>query len=195
MIGFGLRNLLGASGLAFFVVSAALADDGKIDNPLRDDGDQSASMFERITSLISARNDPVTGLNFRIEIDGLSISGVQSIQGLGLSNDAITYREGSDTPSERILPGLLSVRPITISRGISPNKELWNWTNTMVNGATERKAMAIILMNEAREDVVRYELGGCWPTSYEVGPLNAEISVLIAEESITIQCESFDLSG
>ena len=143
-----------------------------------------------------ARNDPYAQYNFLIEIDGLSAAGFTEVGGLTTESEAFDYREGSDNNIVRKLTGLTSVTPITLKRGFTTNVELWAWRKTTIDGATERKSGAIILLNESREEVMRWNCVEGWLTKWEGPGLNATTNEA-AIESLEIVHEglSFEVSG
>ena len=52
------------------------------------------------------RNDPYSGFNFLIEIDGVTVAGFSECSGLSTETDEIEYRNGSEDITVRKLPGL-----------------------------------------------------------------------------------------
>lgn len=139
-----------------------------------------------------ARNDPYAQYNFILEIEGTTVAGFAEVGGLSIEQDIIEYREGSDTASVRKVPGLCKCANITCKRGITDNQELWNWRKTTIDGVTERKAGAVILRNEAREPVLRWEFREGWVSKYE-GPALKATANEAAMESIEIAVEGVAL--
>ncbi|HEU5090818.1 MAG TPA: phage tail protein, partial [Roseiflexaceae bacterium] len=63
------------------------------------------------------RLDPYGGYNFRVEIDGITRAGFKNCSGLEVSQNASTYREGTDKSlGMRKLPGLVSSSDVTLAR-------------------------------------------------------------------------------
>jgi len=138
--------------------------------------------------------NPILQYNFLLEIDGTSdaVAGFTEVSGINMETDVVEYREGSDTATVRKLPGLRKYGNITLKRGYTTNTELWDWRKTVIDGATERKSGAIILLNEAREPALRWEFSEAWVSKYEGPALNAtanETSI----ESIEIATEDVRL--
>lgn len=139
-----------------------------------------------------ARNDPYAQYNFLVEIDGTSVAGFTEVGGLTLEQDAIEYREGADSATVRKLPGLRKYANITLKRGFTQSRELWDWRKTTIDGVTERKAGAIILLDEAREPQLRWEFSEGWLMKYEGPALNSTANEA-AIESIEIAVEDVRL--
>jgi phage tail-like protein len=130
---------------------------------------------------IGDRNDPYGGYNFLVEIDGITRAGFRECSGLDTSQDAGEYREGTDPLTVRKLPGLIKYSNISLKRGITDDAELWEWRKTVMDGQVERKNMSIVLMNDAREEKLRWNLKNCWPTKWEGPSLNATSSDVAVE--------------
>jgi phage tail-like protein len=139
-----------------------------------------------------ARNDPYAQYNFILEIDGLTVAGFAEVGGLTMEQDIIEYREGSDTATVRKLPGLRKYGNITLKRGYTQNRELWEWRKTTIDGVTERKAGAVILRDEAGEPQLRWEFREGWISKYE-GPALKATANEAAVESVEIAVEDVAL--
>ena len=138
------------------------------------------------------RIDPYAQYNFLVEIDGVSAAGFTEVGGLTTEQDIIEYREGSETATVRKLPGLRKYSNITLKRGFTQNKELWEWRKTSIDGATERKAGSIILLDEARNEALRWNFSEGWISKWEGPALNStanEASI----ESLEIAVEGIEL--
>lgn len=134
--------------------------------------------------------NPFLQYNFLLQLDGASeaVAGFTEVSGINMETDVVEYREGSDTATVRKLPGLRKYGNITLKRGYTLNTELWDWRQTVIDGATERKAGVIILLNEAREPALRWEFAEAWVSKYEGPALNSTANET-AIESIEIAVE------
>jgi phage tail-like protein len=123
-----------------------------------------------------------------VEIDGITRAGFRECSGLDTSQDAGEYREGTDPLTVRKLPGLITYSNISLKRGITDDAELWEWRVTVMEGKIERKNMSIVLLDDAREEKLRWNLRDCWPTKWEGPSFNATSSD-VAIESLEIAHE------
>ena len=139
-----------------------------------------------------ARNDPYAQYNFILEIEGTTVAGFAEVGGLGMDQDIIEYREGSDTATVRKLPGLRKYTNISLKRGYTQNHELWNWRKTTIDGLTERKSGAVILRDEAGQPALRWEFREGWIAKYE-GPALKATANEAAMESVEIAVEDVAL--
>ena len=143
---------------------------------------------------MAERHDPYAQYNFLIEIDDLSVAGFTEVGGLTTESDAVDYREGSDDNTIRKLPGLRKYTNITLKRGYTKNDELWQWRKTTIDGNTLRKSGAIVLLNEQRKEVMRWNFKEGWLAKWEGPSLNATTNEA-AIESIEIIHEGLELGG
>jgi phage tail-like protein len=139
------------------------------------------------------RNDPFAQFNFLIELDGLDVAGFTEASGLTAESDVVDYREGSDPPFMRKLPGLLKYTNIVLKRGFTKNDLLWAWRKTTLDGKTERRDGSIVLLDEARQEVLRWNFRNGWVSKYEGPQLNSKTNE-IAIESIEIAHEGLELA-
>jgi len=139
------------------------------------------------------RIDPYAQYNFLVEIDGLTVAGFTEVGGLTLESDVIEYREGSDTATVRKLPGLRKYSNITLKRGYTQNVELWDWRKTVIDGKTQRKSGSIILLDEGRNEALRWNFSEGWPVKWEGPALNATANEA-AIESLELAVEGVELA-
>ena len=138
------------------------------------------------------RHDPYKNFPFRVEIEGLTVSGFSEVSGLSATADVIEYREGADVTTTRKLPGLVKYPNVTFRRGVTGSRELFDWWTTVVNGSVQRRTVVVILLDDGRTEVLRWILHDAWITKFEFGELNAEGND-VAIETIEIAHERLEL--
>lgn len=120
------------------------------------------------------RNDPYSSFNFLLEIDGMDVAGFSECSGLTMETDPIEYRNGDEDITVRKLPGLKKFTNITLKRGWTQDKSLWEWRQTVMDGTTERKGGSIVLLDEARKEALRWTFREGWPVKLEGPTFNAK---------------------
>ena len=91
------------------------------------------------------RKDPFHSYNFRVELDRSTVASFREVGGLSFNTDPVEYREGTDLPLHaRKLTGLRKFSNITLKRGFTDNKELWDWYRNILNGVSDRRNGAIV---------------------------------------------------
>ena len=142
------------------------------------------------------RNDPFRTFNFEVEIANTRVGAFSEVSGLTAEGDAVEYREGTDPDnSVRKLPGLRKYTNITLKRGYIKSSELWEWYANIANGVDDRRDGSIVLMNEARKPVLRWNFLNAWINKVEGPSLNAsgnEVAIEAVElchEGLSIEIE------
>ena len=139
------------------------------------------------------RIDPYRGFNFKVQIDNTDVAAFSEASGLTFDVDPVEYREGTDLPLHvRKLTGLRKFANIALKRGFTDNKELWDWYKAVLNGTVERRDGAVILLDEDRNEVLRWNFEGGWICKWEGPSMNATAND-VAIESIEICVERVEL--
>jgi phage tail-like protein len=140
------------------------------------------------------RKDPYRSFNFRVEIDGIAVGSFSEVSGLSSDGDVVEYRNGDDVPLHvRKLIGLCKFSNITLKRGYTQNRELWNWRKNIVNGIADRRDGSVVLMDEERNDVLRWNFTGGWIHKIDGPSFNAKGNE-VGIESLEIVVESLSLA-
>jgi phage tail-like protein len=131
---------------------------------------------------MAARNDPFAAFNFLVEIDNIAKAAFSEVSGLAVEVAAIDYREGSDSRlNVRKLPGLAKYSNIVLKRGFTTDLSLWKWIKSVLDGNVQRANVAITLLNDQRQAVVRWQVREAWPCKYEGPDLNAKDNAIAIE--------------
>lgn len=141
---------------------------------------------------VGQRDDPFASFNFLIEIDGVIQAGFSECSGLDLTTDPVEYRNGDEDIRVRKLPGLKKFSNITLKRGYTNSRHLWEWRKLVMDGRTRRASGSITLLNEQREPVLRWLFMEGWPSKWSGPTLNAKNNE-VAIETLEIVCEYIEL--
>jgi len=136
------------------------------------------------------REDPLLGMNFLIEIDGLTQGGFQEVSGLENTTLPIEYREGTDPNHQRKLTGLNIFTPLTLKRGITTSSELWDWRQTVLDGKADRRNGSIVLLDDTGAEKVRWNFSAAWPSKW-TGPAFNAAAAAVAIESLELTVEEW----
>jgi phage tail-like protein len=139
----------------------------------------------------SQRDDPYKAFNFLVEIDGITVAAFSEVSGLASETDVIEYRAGGKTNTVRKLPGLTRYANIVLRRGVTQDAELWNWRRSVEQGAVDRRNGAIVLLDDDRTPVVRWNFFDGWISKWEGPALNAKGND-VAIETIEIAHEGLE---
>jgi phage tail-like protein len=144
------------------------------------------------------RNDPYAAYNFLVTVTGISDDGnavagsFTEVSGLELELPPIEYRNGSEAITVRKMPGLAKYTNITCKRGITGDLNFWNWVLAGVKGQIQRADGAIILLDENRQEVMRWNFRRGWPCKFTGPGLNAANNE-IAMETLEICHEGLEV--
>lgn len=144
------------------------------------------------------RDDPYPGYNFLVTINGVSDDGASvqgsfsEVSGLGVEITPIEYRNGSEDTTVRKLPGLKKFTNIVLKRGITGDISFWNWVVSALDGEVQRANGSIALLDENRQEVMRFNFRRGWPTKW-TGPELRASGNEIAMEMIEICHEGLEI--
>jgi phage tail-like protein len=144
------------------------------------------------------RPQPYSGLNFEVAVEGISPDGTavgatfKECAGLVCTVDAIEYRSGVDPPNVIKIPGLSKYDNISLKWGSNGTSLFWNWIFSAINGQVQRANGYIKLLDENRQEVMRWSFRNGWATKYSGPSFNAATNEL-AMESVEIAIERLTL--
>jgi len=145
------------------------------------------------------RDDPYAVYNFQVIVtnvsdDGVAVSGAfNEVTGLELEISPIEYRTGPEDITVRKVPGLKKFSNITLKRGITGHIGFWNWIVEALNGKIRRTSGSIILLDENRQEVMRWNFDRAWPTKY-TGPSLGAGKNEVAMETLVLAVESLTIA-
>jgi phage tail-like protein len=141
----------------------------------------------------ASRDDPYTGFNFRVEIEGIALAAFSEVGGLESETAVIEYRVGTEPNTVRKLPGLTKYANIVLRRGITRDAELWNWRKNIIDGKPDRRSGSIVLLDDEGNEVVRWNFVRGWICKWEGPALNARGNE-VAIETIAVAHEGLELA-
>src|SRR3954462_14142970 len=140
------------------------------------------------------RDDPYAAYNFQVIVtnvsdDGTAVSGAfTEVTGLEVEITPIEYRGGAEDITVRKVPGLKKFPNITLKRGITGHVGFWNWIVEAMNGKVRRTSGSIIMLDENRQEGIRWTFTRAWPTKY-TGPSLGANKNEIAMETVVLAVE------
>lgn len=146
------------------------------------------------------RNDPYPAYNFEVIVAGISDDGTSvkgsfsEVSGLEAEIVPIEYRTGSEPNRVRKFPGLSKFSNIVLKRGIIGDLTFWNWLVNAMQGNIQRTTVSIILLDENRNPVMRWNFVRAWPCKWTGPHLNAKNNE-IAIEMVEICHEGMSVDG
>jgi phage tail-like protein len=133
------------------------------------------------------RPDPYPAFNFEIIVNGISDDGkavkgaFMEVTGLGVEVAAIEYRTGGEDITVRKIPGLKKFSNIVLKRGIIGDLTFWKWLQQTMNGQVQRADGSVVLLDESRQEVMRWNFKRGWPCKWTGPSLNAKTNEIAIE--------------
>jgi phage tail-like protein len=146
------------------------------------------------------RDDPYPGYNFELLVTGVSPDGkavkgsFMEVSGLGIEMPNIEYRNGSENITMRKIEGLIRYTNIVLKWGVTGDLIFWNWIVAGMNGLVTRAPGSVLLLNENRAEVMRWNFTRGWPCKWTGPSLNAKNNE-IAIDTLEICHEGLKVDG
>src|SRR6266568_4018334 len=131
------------------------------------------------------RADPYAGYNFSIELDGITRAGFRECSGRENSQNAGEYREGTDkNVSVRKIPGLVTHSDITLTRGVTADRRLWDWREKVMKGNVDRHDISLTLLDDFGNRKITWNLFDAWPRQWTGPSFNATTDEIVVEQLV-----------
>ena len=142
--------------------------------------------FSIATQLLGIRNDPYTGFNFLIEIEGLLVGGFTEVTGFQIETEVEDYREGGLNEYVHKLAGPTRYPSnLILKRGLTDIESLWSWHQDVANGVIERKNGSIFLLDQRLLPAMWWNFAEAYPVKWDGPELRAD-SNTVAVESVEL---------
>lgn len=109
------------------------------------------------------------------------VGGFNSISGGGIKIEKRDVTHGDD-PYKRHMPGSIEYENITLSRGMTANKDLFEWFKAVLDGKDDRRSGSIIIMENDYEEGRRFDFFGAYPTTFSGVELSSDGSAMSLEK-------------
>jgi phage tail-like protein len=139
--------------------------------------------------------DPLTSFNFEVLLrvgnaaalglaNPLCDAGFAECDGLEMTMEPKTWREGGNNQSQIHRVGPVSYGNLTLKRGMSNNLDLWKWfaLSTGNDSRSLRASGVILVCDAAHRPTLRYTLYDCLPLKIKAPALNARDGIVAVEE-------------
>jgi phage tail-like protein len=131
---------------------------------------------------------PFTAFNFSVEITKagdakrLCSAAFSECDGLEMSMDVKTIREGGANGRQVRLSGPLTYGNLTLKRGMTANFDLWEWFGAVVIDPAMRASAEVVLLAPDGKVRARFVLDRCVPVKLKAPALNARDGTVAIEE-------------
>jgi phage tail-like protein len=127
-----------------------------------------------------ARQDPLRGFRFVLEIDAIASGGFTRVKGLSRELRHESYREGGVNEYEHKLITQVTYPVLVLERGLALD-DLWNWAQDAADGIVTRKTIRIRLQDEANDKAWAWQIESAIPVKWTASDLDAQTSPVLME--------------
>ncbi|MFP8956048.1 phage tail protein [Natrialbaceae archaeon A-CW3] len=135
------------------------------------------------------RHGPMRTGRFKVEIDDIEVSGWRTIELPSSKTEEGEYREGDEPDWEKNIWGQTTFSALEMERGVQPgDTRIYDWREEVRMGDLDngRKKVAVILMDQEGQDVLKWEFEDAWIKAYRPGKLSASADDDVLTESISV---------
>ena len=132
---------------------------------------------------------PFVAFNFAVEInlegesDTLCSASFSDCDGLDVTMDVKTIREGGNNGQQIRFPGGRTYGQVTLKRGMTANFDLWDWVEkTLRRPKLRAKAEVVIFAPDGQTERARFILNRCLPVRLKSPPLSGKDGMVAVEE-------------
>jgi phage tail-like protein len=96
-----------------------------------------------------------------------------------------TLREGGNNDRQIRLPGALAFGQLSLKRGMTKDRILWDWFENVIQDPTIRATAEVVMFTSdagSYTEAARFVLDRCLPVKLKAPPLNAKDGVIAIEE-------------
>jgi phage tail-like protein len=139
--------------------------------------------------------DPLLQGNVLLEIDGVGVvANFNSVSGVSSEVEIVDNPYVTDQGKVYIgkLPGKPKTPTVTLKRGLTGAKELWEWHKAVMGGNPDRRSGSVIMMNTMGEEQLRYNFNNAMLSKLSLSEGGATTSGVQVEEA-TLSCETLEL--
>jgi phage tail-like protein len=139
--------------------------------------------------------DPYLGMNFVVEIEGLTVAAFSEVTGLQVETEVHDYREGGLNEYMHKLAGPTRYPTnLTLKHGLTSGDELWKWHQDVRQGKIVRKNVSIVLLDAAHQEKWRWNFEQALPVRWNGPDLRADRAE-VAIESVELVHRGLQIRG
>ena len=133
------------------------------------------------------------GSQFALEVEGVEMARFTEISGLSWETEVVEYKDTLKTGKVTIRkrPGQTKFGDIGLKRGLSGDRGLSKWYQTVLDGKVERKNGSIVVYDMAGTELDRWNFERGWPSKWSASDLSASSDDVMIEE-LTIAIEHLE---
>jgi phage tail-like protein len=127
-----------------------------------------------------ARQDPLRGFRYLVEIDGIVSGAFLRVKGLSREVRIESYREGGVNEYEHKLLTQVTYPVVILERGLAL-EDLWKWAQAAADGDVTRRNIRVSLQDESGERAWGWQIEQALPVKWSSSDLDANASQVVLE--------------
>jgi phage tail-like protein len=127
-----------------------------------------------------ARQDPLRGFRYLVEIDGIVSGAFLRVKGLSREVRHEPYREGGVNEYEHQLLTQVTYPVIIFERGLALD-DLWKWAQAAADGDVTRRNIRVRLQDEGNSRAWGWQIENALPVKWSSSDLDANTSQVVME--------------
>jgi phage tail-like protein len=132
--------------------------------------------------------DPVLASWFSLDFGGKIVGAFREVTGMGSKSEIVEYKGTSEDGKQYVskTPGRLSVNDVTLKRGLTSAKDMWDWRQEVVDGnmSEARRDCTIKLHRPDNSVVAIWNFYNAWPSGINGPAPNASQNETAIEELV-----------
>jgi phage tail-like protein len=117
---------------------------------------------------------------FAVKIDGLAAGAFREVRGLGVETEITELREGGSNEVRKV-PGRVKFPNVTLNRGLTGSRELFEWATSNLNGKGVRRSVTITVSDPKGSVIAEWILNRAFPAKWTGPDLDASTSEVLIE--------------
>jgi phage tail-like protein len=127
-----------------------------------------------------ARQDPLRGFRYLVEIDGIVSGAFLRVKGLSREVRVEPYREGGVNEYEHKLLTQVTYPVVIFERGLALD-DLWKWAQAAADGDVTRRNIHVRLQDEGDNRAWGWQIADALPVKWSASDLDANTSQVVME--------------
>jgi phage tail-like protein len=125
--------------------------------------------------MATKRDNPYGAFNFKVEFGDVAgggpiDAGFSDVSGIGTEVNYSEYRNGTEMfNTVRKIPNTFKTDEVTLKRGLVGNTDIFAWFKAVRDGQYQPRSVTIVMLDEARNEVLSLVLKNAQPKKW-VGP-------------------------
>ncbi|MBZ0301800.1 MAG: phage tail protein [Anaerolineae bacterium] len=130
--------------------------------------------------------DPGLGFHFKLEVQGRVTGYFTEIGGLGSEHEVVEHKVVDPNGNDLVqaLPGRLKWQPISLKRGITKVRDIWDWRKMVEDGKVNdaRSNGTITMFNQELQAIAKWDFINAWPSKVTGPQLQSDSNAFGIEE-------------